>query len=214
MYHIFIISLVEDVPRREHVLRVVKKLQEKNVQCTIVDAYYWKSHNVLKMLEDKGIQRGGSLSLSQIACFLSHHHVWTLMTCPETKYIVIEDDIDISDDFDLDDIDKAVNSLDSPYDALILYKHPEQEHNQDPISPYFSKFYYTWGTNAYLFTCKFAQKLLEIKYLDLPVDELLLSKYYNVDNTYVMIKQYFINHGFTGGYKIHGSYLFKSNIWG
>ena len=217
MIHIYIVSLVEDIERRKHVLSLQKKIEDKHIQCTIVDAYYWKSHDIQQILRERGFTYSYSVSLSQHACFLSHYKVWEMIsnTDPTTKSIIIEDDMDLQDHIDIGELEKGLPSL---YDYIYLWKHPEQVHNQpaaDPTYPNVSPFYYTWGTTAYMITPMFAKELLHIKDISMPIDQILLQTVLpnHIKNVYVSVKDYFKNLGFLGGSNYDSSCKFKSNIW-
>lgn len=217
MIHIFILSIQEDEQRRAHVLRVKAKLTQKGIDCTIVNAYYWKSHDIHARLKAKGMTFKPTLSLSQLACFLSHSHLWSILSNlkPGTLPIVLEDDMDLSDRFDMGELEQAVLSLERPHDAILLWKHPEQANKQATLpvlQSYFSPFYYTWGLAAYMFTPAFAKQLLSIQHIDMPVDEILLHRFYPKSNTYVAIPQHFVNLGLLGNVD-YGPYVFQSNIW-
>lgn len=215
MFHIYILSLFEDTGRRAHVSRLKQVFNSKNIECTIVNAYYWKSHDIKQLLSARGFQYNPKLSLSQLACFLSHYHMWGLIskTSPDVYSIVLEDDMDITTEFNLNELERAIRSLEKPHDAILLWKHPEQAKNQpNPNKSYFSPFYYTWGLAAYLFTPKFARQLLDIKTVDMPVDEILLQQVYSKHTTYVAVKQHFKNLGLLGNID-YGPFMFKSNIW-
>lgn len=217
MICIYILSLIEDQERRKHVLDVKRRLHAKNIDCVIINAYSWKSHNIPELLHSRGFQYNAKMSKSQLACFLSHYHMWQIIsnTKPDTYSIVLEDDMDLSDDFNADELEAAIRSIPTPHDAILLWKHPEQAHKQahvKQVNPHFTEFYYSWGLAAYLFTPQFAKHLLNIRQIDMPVDEILLQKYYKYATTYVAIKQHFRNLGLLGNVD-YGPYVFKSNIW-
>lgn len=214
MFHIYIVSLAEDVPRREHVIKLREKLIAGGAQCTIVDAFFWKSHNIRNLLEERGFTIGGGLAQSQMACFLSHYTVWEIIakSDPAVHSIVLEDDMDISDSFNLAELEQSLQSL-PLFEAILLWKHPEQENNKIPFNEWFSKYSYTWGLAAYMMTPDFAKKETALKFFDKPADE-QMSIRYNPDKTFIANKRYFKNLGFMAGNRDYGPYVFKSNIWG
>jgi GR25 family glycosyltransferase involved in LPS biosynthesis len=71
MWKFIIISVKEDVDRRTHVTTLKEKLESYGYETEIMDGIYWKTQNVLEILDTLNITVT-NLSQSQIACFLSH----------------------------------------------------------------------------------------------------------------------------------------------
>jgi len=214
MFHIYIISLKEDTARRDHVMKLQKKIEGFGAECTIVDAFYWKSHNIPGLLQERGFTLGNGLSLSQMACFLSHYTAWELIAKSESSKhsIIIEDDVDITEEFNLVELEQSIDSLPA-FDAILLWKHPEQEHVTTPYNEMFSKYSYTWGNVAYIYTPSFIRHRLLNKTINNPVDE-QMNRMYDPERTFIAKRKYFKNIGFLAGSRDYGPYIFKSNIYG
>jgi GR25 family glycosyltransferase involved in LPS biosynthesis len=218
MWHIFIIS-VKESHRRDHVEELAIKLIEKGATVHIIDALYWKIHNVCDELYRNSIHlfKYPNISQAHIGVFVSHRKVWKEISemNPNDRYIILEDDMNIDDNFNFEEIDTCINSTPTPYDCVTLWRHPHQQSHQKDytVNEYISNFYYTWGLCAYVVTPSFVKTLCDnIHVFDYPVDEILLRDWFPKSQTYIAIKDYFINEGFIGeGDK--GNYKFKSLVW-
>jgi GR25 family glycosyltransferase involved in LPS biosynthesis len=217
---IYILS-IKNCERRLHVEKLTNKLLEKGFFVEIIDAIYWKECDVLNILKELNIELGtSSMSQSQIACFLTHRKAWEIISNKDSDniHIVIEDDVDISDDCCINTLEKVYGSIEQKdYDSIFLYKHPEQVNpNNESYNDYLLKYYFQWGLVAYSVSTKFAKELYDsTKYVYLPVDDQLHNQIFekNKERFYITTKDYFKNIGFLGGYKHYGDYIFKSTIW-
>ena len=196
-YHVFIISVRESLIRRPHAVALKEKLIRKGVQTDILDAFYWKTCDVMKALADYGLTYtapNNNVSLSAVGCFLSHYKLWKRIAAadPTERFIVLEDDMDIGPEFDLTEL---TETLPSQYDIVYLWKRPEQAAQQPShivAGEAYSTYYTQWGTNAYMITPSAAKYCLDtIKTLDLPVDYLLIKYIFNNIKSFIMVKDYF-----------------------
>ena len=229
MNFIAYILSIKNSDRSEHVETLARKLVEKGFQSVeIIDAIYWKECDLVELLKNLNIEfrQSGSLSQSQIACFLTHRKSWEIISNkdqdPNTIHIVLEDDMDISPNFCIEDITKVYESLDKEkYDSIFLYKHPEQEpnaHNEtNSHNEFLCKHYIQWGFCAYSISPCFAKELCNfVTYVENPVDNQIqteLFEKHKKDRIFYTKKNIFENLGFLGSYK-YGNYHFKSHIWG
>jgi glycosyl transferase family 25 len=206
MLYFFILSVPEDESRRTHSLSVKEKLDKyPSSSCIIFDSIYWKTNDVIKGLNEQGISLypiGDSyaISQSQIGCFLSHYLLWKKISelSSQDKFIILEDDMDLNDIFNYDELSET---LDTQYDAIILWKHPArtQETHSSVYNNYLTHFYSQWGTTAYSITPKFARTLIhEIKSINRPIDLILHNDIYPKHNVYICSKEHFINFGDLG----------------
>ena len=224
-WKVYIIS-VEESDRRENVERLKQVLEYKNIKTEIINAYYYKTTNVVNKLLSSGISYYSpdlNLSQSQIGCFLSHREAWKkIESDPEsetTLSIILEDDMDLIDsnnfnlDYLLDDIN-IESEKSASIDGLIMWKHPVQlsENNPKNVTKNLQEFYYQWGLCAYCITKETATKLLTIKQFYEPVDQIVFKDIFPKLNIYHTVKEHFINLGqLTGNYK--NGIQFKSLIW-
>ena len=197
IYYVFIISIKESSIRRPHVIALKNKLIAKGIRTEIIDAFYWKTCDVIKTLSMYGLTytaENNHVSCSAVGCFLSHYIIWKRIAVsdPTYRYIILEDDMDIESDFSLSDLTRA---LPSEYDIVYLWKHPaqadQQSSHQVPGKDYCTH-YFQWGTTAYMITPSAAQYCLDtIKTQDDPVDHLLNKHVVNKLRSFIMNKDYF-----------------------
>lgn len=126
IYNFYIISLFEAKDRYQNVEDVCKKLKDMGHNPYIIQAYHYKSVDILSKLYNEGIQytsKDLSLSLSQLGCFLSHRDAWKkiMMANENEVHIILEDDVNIDESISLYDFNKIPE-----YDSVILWRHPEQ----------------------------------------------------------------------------------------
>ena len=57
----FYILSVKDCDRRNHCISLQQKLLEKGYQAEIIDAYYWKTHDVVQIMMDNSIEFSNGL---------------------------------------------------------------------------------------------------------------------------------------------------------
>ena len=207
----FYIISVKDCDRREHCISLQKKLGHNS---EIIDAYYWKTHDVVGMMQDLGIDFSSGLSRSQIGCFLSHREAWKkIALSDEQEYsIIIEDDMDTNNNYDLSHLEKDFTETD--FDCISMWKHPER------IPSSFEKYtenlihaYKQWGTCVYCIRPKICQELLNIKYFPNPLDDFLYGNIYPNKKVYFTKDEMFVNLGILGGYEWKDNFKFKSLIW-
>ena len=163
MNFIAYILSIKNSDRREHVENLARNLLEKGFKSVeIIDAIYWKECNVLELLQNLNIEyrASGGLSQAQIACFLTHRKAWEIISKkeqdPNTIHIILEDDMDLSCNFCIEDLEKVYLSLDEEkYDSIFLYKHPEQESNAHNVvnshNDFLCKHYFQWGLLYFMF---------------------------------------------------------------
>jgi len=217
---IYILS-IKNCERRLHVEQLMNKLLEKGFLVEIVDAIYWKECDVLHRLKEMNIELGTSnMSQSQIACFLTHRKAWEIISKKDSEniHIIIEDDVDISEDCCIKNLEKVYKSLEQKdYDSIFLYKHPEQVNsNNENYNDYLLKYYFQWGFVAYSVSTSFAKELYNSStYINLPVDDQMHNQIFKKkkERIFFTTKDYFKNIGFLAGSKYYGDYIFKSTIW-
>lgn len=224
-WKIYIISVKECQERRNYVEKLVERLNNFGLNTEIIDAYYWKSINVVDQLNKLQIafQSDGTLSQSQLACFLSHMLVWEKI---QKEYengndeipIILEDDMDLHD-FELFlNIEKDLYEIDyvNKYDGLILWKHPDKITNDTiQISNNLINCYQQWGTCAYSINKNLCNKMMQINNINMPLDNYLYGNIYNNYNLLMTINDPFINLGFIAGYgNTNTGYKFNSLIYG
>ena len=221
-WKILILS-VENSERRKHVENLKMVLENHQIETEIIDAYYYKTTDVVEKLLSFGIMYDSptlTLSQSQIGCFLSHREAWRkIQSAPdnesETLHIILEDDMDLMDPdnfniyYLLEDIQQLQN-----FDGLILWKHPRQLFENDPknITENLQEFYYQWGLCAYCVTKPAASKLLEINRFYQPVDEMVFKDIFPSLNVFYVKNQHFMNMGGLTSDSKYGT-QFKSLIW-
>jgi GR25 family glycosyltransferase involved in LPS biosynthesis len=223
-WKIYIISVKENLERRTHVENLLQKLQKLGFTVEIIDAYYWKNINVLEKLNELHISFAydGTLSQSQIACFLSHRLVWEKV---QKSYenglneipIILEDDMDLHDFELFSEMEKEMQKIDYKllYDGIIMWKHPDKIPSDDKIQHISSNiinFYSQWGLCAYSIQPNLCTKMLSINYITNPIDDYLYDEIFPKYNMIMTSKDPFINHGFLGGYQFR-EHKFSSLIW-
>jgi glycosyl transferase family 25 len=219
---IYILS-IKNCERRIHVENLKKKLLEKGFFVEIVDAIYWKECDLFNILKEINVElRTSDMSRSQIACFLTHRKAWEIINEKDSNddiHIIIEDDMDVSDDFSIKTLENVYESIQkNDYDSIFLYKHPEQvsPHNES-YNEYLLKHYFQWGFCAYSISTNFAKELLSFtKYIDLPLDNQLQTQLFETkkNRIFYTVNDYFNNLGYLGGYRYYGDHVFNSTIWG
>lgn len=204
VWHVIIISIREIRLRTENVNILVNKLKTLNIEYTILDAVYWRSNDTKEVLKKHNITYNGGISdkkKGQICTYISHRLAWTKIanTTDDTKYIVLEDDVDLNDDFTSDNLTSLVATLPS-YDYVCLWKFPSQAKNQikHPYNQYFSRYYFNWSTAGYMMSSGFAKELLLNKSYSEPVDDFLGHQYLlkkQKNTSFIIIKEPIINLG-------------------
>lgn len=218
MWNIYIISVPSVGERRAHALQVKDKLTALGCNVQIIDGLYYKQFDVIDHMCREGLTYDvldKSVSLSQIGCFLSHRIVWKLIAAgSESDYhVVLEDDMDLCDDFSLPEIESRILS---DYDCFYLWKHPFTADNQKAylVNSFVSTFYKNWGTCAYMIRPSIARYMLNnLRAIVAPIDIMMITEILPKIKTYISVKDYFINKGYIGDGD-NGKYVFKSLIWG
>jgi GR25 family glycosyltransferase involved in LPS biosynthesis len=228
MNFIAYILSIKNSERREHVKKLTSKLLKLGFQnVEIIDAFYWKEMNVLTILNNLKIELNinHNVSQSQIACFLTHLKCWEIISLKENNpnniHIILEDDMDISEDMSIESLKKVYGSINQNiYDSIFLYKHPEQTSNISNLiihNEYLYKHYFQWGLCAYSINQQFALELYtSTKSITNPVDIYIQNEFFKKnkkDRIFYTVKNYFNNLGFLGGYYDYGEFRFKSHIW-
>jgi len=204
LWHVIIISIRELRLRTENVNILVEKLKNLNIAYTVINAVYWKSHNIDEVLKTHNIICTGGISdkkKGQICCYISHRLAWAEIAkaTGDTRYIVLEDDVDLTEDFNSDNLTSLIATLPS-YDYVGLWKFPAQAGNQikHPYNQYFSRYYFNWTTAGYLMSSDFASELLQNKNYSEPVDDFLGHQYLlkkQKNTSFIIIKEPIINLG-------------------
>lgn len=208
MWKFIIISVKEDLNRRTHVNNVKIKLESYGFIVEIIDAIFWKTNNVIELLENLQITVS-NLSKSQIACFLSHRLAWSKIT--NDKCIILEDDMDLTDI----ELFKLIENdlLNCNHDGVIMWKHPDKIPNKfNHITNNLVEFYFQWGLCAYNIHSELAEKMLNIKNINLPIDDYLYNNIFPLYKVYLTANDPFENLGFLGGYKPR-NFTYKSLIY-
>jgi phosphorylcholine metabolism protein LicD/GR25 family glycosyltransferase involved in LPS biosynthesis len=204
-WEILIILIDELNDRKIHVLNLIEKFKKLNIKARIVSAYYWKVHNIKKSLKDNNITTNINYMKydkikGQICCFLSHMKAWKyIANSDENKnYIILEDDVDISENFNLEHITNMFKYI-PEYDLVNFWRHPYNLYNQKNYiyNQFFSNYYYNYGTCSYTVSKKFANELIKIKSYSIPLDNTLIG-YINHNKCYITLEDYFINIGGSG----------------
>jgi phosphorylcholine metabolism protein LicD/GR25 family glycosyltransferase involved in LPS biosynthesis len=207
-WEILIILIDKLNDRKMHVLNLIEKFKKLNIKARIIDAYYWKVHNIKKSLEDNNISTNlnymdNNKVKGQICCFLSHMKAWKYIanSNEDKNYIILEDDTDIPDDFNLEHITNMFKYI-PEYNFVNFWRHPSNLHNQRNCiyNQFFSNYYYNNGTCSYTVSKNFANELIKIKSYSFPVDDTLIRYIESINNnkSYITLKNYFINIGGVG----------------
>lgn len=174
---IFIINLKRNGDKKQH---MIKQLEKTNYSYTFFDAVDGEllnnndiEYNACSKYRDPYSSK--SLTRGEIGCALSHYSVWKKIVDLEiNRAIILEDDVEISDEFDTK-INNILNGLsNNPYDVLYLGRKKVKPDvdilNDDVIYPG-----YSYWTCAYIVTLEGAKKLVASKYLEniIPVDEFI-----------------------------------------
>jgi len=172
----------------------------------IIEAIYWKKCNVLDILNNLNITfvNNGSLSQSNIACFLSHRLAWQkILDNKDNLSIILEDDMDLLNFQLFLDTQKQILDLDY-YDGIIMWRHPENfPQNLKHISDNLIEYYFQWGLCAYHIKPNLCQEMLNINNIDAPIDDYVYRNIFPNYKMYFTDKDLFFNQGFI---------KFKSNI--
>jgi len=111
------------------------------------------------------------LTLTEVACAVSHFKLWEICAQIEQNILIVEDDAYLSSNLDLESIEKNLES----YDLVYLHHKemvPEQEQqiNSELVKPY-----YPYLTTSYALTPALAKRLIKSGYNRsiIPVDEFL-----------------------------------------
>ena len=196
-YHIFIVSVKENTARRAYVERLSRTLKAMGAKVDIIDAFYWKTTNVMSLLSEYGITYNApdnNVSLSQVGCFLSHFSIWMKISSldDDKRYIILEDDMDLVSDFNFTDLTFA---LPKDYDMVHLWKHPAQASLYDAHhvkGQSYSTYYPQWGATAYIITPHVSQIFVkELNTIYAPLDDMLMKDTWKYLRRYIMSKDYF-----------------------
>jgi len=200
-WKILIISISEINERRTHVLNLIDKFKKLNIDAEIIDAYYWKVHNIKESLKENNINTTIDYNLSnkiksQICCFLSHLKTWKYIASAskDINYIILEDDVDIPEDFNFEHLTNIFKYLPN-YDFVSFWRHPLFVNSQSKCiyNQFFSKYYKNYGTCAYTITKGFATEIIKINKYCTSVDDILNNDYLQYKNTFITLKDFFNN---------------------
>lgn len=211
---IYVISVKENIERRQHVDNLTIKLNNLGFIVEIIDAIYWKTTNVMQLLQQLNINVT-NLAQSQIACFLSHRLVWQkIETNTKTNdiNIILEDDMDLTNIELFNNIKN--NLVNISYDGVIMWKHPDKLPTKfSPYNKYLVNYYSQWGLCAYTVNSNLCNKMLEINNINMPIDDYLYNYIFPNYKVYLTHIDPFTNLGFLGGTHTEG-HQFKSLIYG
>jgi GR25 family glycosyltransferase involved in LPS biosynthesis len=197
-YIFYIISVLESNERTSNVQDLKEKLEKLGHRVEIIPAFYHKTCNVGEVLSQNNITHNGLtwtpgikyVTRGEICCFLSHHKAWKQIASANQNdvHIILEDDMNLHPDDSLYDFNHAPE-----YDAIVLYRHPEQMNT--PVT-YAGEgllhFYWQWGLNAYAITPTFATEMVtSITHIEEPVDIMLHGHLFPRKRVYVVENGYF-----------------------
>ena len=208
-WKIYIISVKESEERREHCNRLIEKASNFGFSVEIIDAFFWKTTDILEKMEEYDIQynRDVKLTQGQLACFLSHRLAWSKIysnTNVNEIPIILEDDMDLTN-FEIFCLTEQDMMDIKNYDSIIMFKHPEQTPKSlDVIGNNLIPFYFQWGLCAYTVSKNLCEKLLDISYIDNAVDNYLYLNIFPKYNVYFTAVDPFTNYGYLGGYQGYG----------
>jgi GR25 family glycosyltransferase involved in LPS biosynthesis len=210
MWTVYIISVKEDQARRAHVITLVNKLTTLGFNVEVIDAIYWKTTNVMILLQELNIS-ACNVSQSQVACFLSHRLVWQKITQTITDYnIILEDDMDL---LDIDVLNKVLTDMTTiNYDGVIMWKHPDFNNITSHVTSTLRESYPQWGLCAYSLKKDLCTDMLNINCLSTPIDNYLYDVLWKQYKMYITVNDPFNNLGFLGGNSLN-PYTFKSLIY-
>lgn len=132
------------------------------------------------------------LTVGEIACALSHYHVWEYIVKNKIpKSLILEDDVEFLEDFN--STYDNVQSIEQHYDLLYIGRnqiHSDREEIQ--INDFLVKPNSSYNAHSYIITYECAQKLLLANFLNhlLPIDD-FLSILYDDDYPYKEYSQFF-----------------------
>lgn len=208
-WKILIISINEIEERRAHVLNLIEKFKKLNINAEIIDAYYWRVHNIEESLKENNIDtsidyKNSNKIKGQICCFLSHMKAWKYITnsSEDINYIILEDDMDIPNNFNFNYLTNIFKYLPN-YDFVSFWRHPSFVKNQTNCiyNQFFSRYYNNYGICAYTITKKFATEIIKIDKYYTAVDDMLNNNYLQYRNTFITLKNFFNNEGGAGYFK-------------
>lgn len=108
-------------------------------------------------------RKGYSLTISEIACFSSHFRVWQHCVEVDERFLVLEDNVELSNSVPVDELRALILSI-PPLEYVELAAFFKRRFNEcEPISDTHKLVRYvrgTCGTSAYLITPKGARKLI------------------------------------------------------
>jgi hypothetical protein len=207
MWTIYIISVKEDQARRAHVFSLMEKLTTLGFKVEIVDAIYWKTTNVMTILDNLNMS-ACNVSQSQVACFLSHRMVWQKIT--DNYNIILEDDMELAN---IDILNKVLDDMIKVnYDGVIMWKHPDFNNMTEHVTTTLRELYPQWGLCAYSLKKNLCLDMLNIKNLSIPIDNYLYDVFWKQYKMYVTTIDPFNNLGFLGGKSLN-PYTFNSLIY-
>jgi len=216
MWTIYILSVKQNTERREHVERAAHRMIFYGFHVIIVDAYYWKTVNVVEQMLHKNITFS-NVSQSQIGCFLSHRLAWSfIVEKNDNRSIILEDDMDLENIERFFEMEKSLNenasSPTSAYDGVIMWKHPDKiPSTVVHVGEHFIEYYKQWGLCAYYVSPHLCKQMLLINHLDQPIDDYLYEHVFPLYKIVFTKHNLFVNLGYVGGYTSR-MYQFSSLI--
>ena len=219
-WKILIISISQIKERRTNVLNLIEKFKKLNINAEIIEAYYWKVHNIEESLKENNINTTINYNSSnkikgQICCFLSHMKAWKHIAnaSPDINYIILEDDMDIPEDFNFEYLTNIFKYIPN-YDFVSFWRHPAYIIYQSRCiyNQFVSKFYNNYGICSYTITKTFANEIIKINKYYTAVDDVLNNDYLRNRKTFITLKDYFINEGGIGAFRQAKKSKFLSSI--
>ncbi|MCZ6774688.1 MAG: glycosyltransferase family 25 protein, partial [Proteobacteria bacterium] len=163
-FSIFVILLERDAARHRH---VYENIMPRLPSARIVRATDYRSGGIAGWLADNKIivdrSNYTTVADSKLACTISHLRVWQTIANERIPHaIVLEDDVEILDDFEIQ-LDRIKSRLSDGCDFVHLYVHRnfqdefaiQKARSNDPLV----RFVPPYGLSAYLLSGKGASKL-------------------------------------------------------
>ncbi|ENM3911942.1 glycosyltransferase family 25 protein [Vibrio cholerae] len=185
---IFVVSLSSSFERRQRMQRQLDQLQ---IEFEFFDAIDGSKPNFLNSDKiDNSItyaRKGYHLKNSEVACFASHYELWKRCVALNQPLIILEDNVDISDDFPtlIDALNNEINQF--GYIKLAA-TFPSNFNSITRLTEHYSLGQYrkkTCGTTAYTLSPKAAKQLIQHaeKFIE-PVDDYMEKPWRHGVKTY------------------------------
>ncbi len=204
---VFIINLERSLDRKEHMQRQIQKLFERNprlenkLEFIFFKAVDAKNKEHLKFKHHfpwwASLVLGRELSDGEKACFTSHYKLWQECVKIDEPIIILEDDVEFSDEFLNHGIECIEELLKSGYEYIRLhYIFNKKLYTLN--SNYYISFEKLSGAQGYMIKPSGAKKFISrVKFIYIPVDD-YMDKFYkhkvlNIVNKPLLIKSLEVN---------------------